>query len=332
MMTKILNNPLDFKDELIAGFTAAYSRYIERIPDAAGVRVVGGAPKGKVGVLVGGGSGHYPLFCGYVGHGMATGAVIGDIFTSPSGEQCYRCTQAIDGGAGVIYSYGRYSGDVMNFSMAQMRAEADGINVRQVITTDDVAASPIIDERRGVAGNLFVYKALGAAAWRGDDLDMVEGFGLRANAMTRSFGVAFGGCTLPGKSEPLFTVEPGMMELGMGIHGEPGIERGALVTANELARLMVDKIIADAPHDAPARAGVLLNGLGAIKYEELFVLYGAIHTLLTAAGVDIYKPIVGEYATSLDMAGCSLTLSWMDAELQALHDAPAETPAFTMVG
>lgn len=331
-MTKILNNPLDFKDELIAGFTAAYSRYIERIPDAAGVRVVGGAPKGKVGVLVGGGSGHYPLFCGYVGHGMATGAVIGDIFTSPSGEQCYRCTQAIDGGAGVIYSYGRYSGDVMNFSMAQMRAEADGINVRQVITTDDVAASPIIDERRGVAGNLFVYKALGAAAWRGDDLDMVEGFGLRANAMTRSFGVAFGGCTLPGKSEPLFTVEPGMMELGMGIHGEPGIERGALVTANELARLMVDKIIADAPHDAPARAGVLLNGLGAIKYEELFVLYGAIHTLLTAAGVDIYKPIVGEYATSLDMAGCSLTLSWMDAELQALHDAPAETPAFTMVG
>ncbi|MDZ4764812.1 MAG: dihydroxyacetone kinase subunit DhaK [Chloroflexota bacterium] len=331
-MTNILNNPLDFKDELIDGYVSAYSRYLERIPDAAGVRIAGGARPGKVSVLVGGGSGHYPLFCGYVGLGMATAAVIGDIFTSPSGEQCYRCTQAIDTGAGVVYAYGRYSGDVMNFSMAQMRAEIDGIDVRQVITTDDVAASPIFDERRGVAGNLYVYKALGASAWRGDDLDTVEAYGLRVNAMTRSFGVAFAGCTLPGKSEPLFTVAPGKMELGMGIHGEPGIEIGAMVTARELARLMVERLLADTPADAPTRAAVLLNGLGATKYEEMFVLYGTIHKLLSAAGIDIYKPLVGEYATSLDMAGCSLTLSWMDADLQALYDARAETPAFTMIG
>lgn len=328
-MTHLFNDPINFREEMIDGYVAAYSRMVERIPDASGVRIAGGPQKGKVGVLIGGGSGHYPAFCGMVGKGFATGAVIGDIFTSPPGEQCYRCGKGIDGGAGVVFSYGRYSGDVMNFSMGEMRLEMEGVDVRQVIVTDDVAASPNFDERRGVAGDFFIFKALGASAWRGDSLDTVETLGNRVNQWTRTFGIAFSGCTLPGRSEPLFTVEPGKMELGMGIHGEPGIETGDMAPASEIAKLLVDKVLSDAPSDAPSRAAVMINGLGATKYEEMFVLYGSVHKLLQTAGIDIYKPLVGEFATSLNMAGCSLTVSWMDAELQALYDYPVESPAFT---
>jgi dihydroxyacetone kinase len=331
-MTKLFNNPIDFKDEMIDGFVAAYGRMVRRIPDASGVMIAGDLKQGHVGVLIGGGSGHYPAFCGMVGKGFATAAVIGDIFTSPSGEQCYRCAKAIDTGAGVVFSYGRYSGDLMNFGMAEMRLEMENIDVRQVVVTDDLAASPTFEERRGVAGDFHVFKVLSASAWRGDSLDTVEALGNRVNQMTRSFGVAFAGCTLPGKTEPLFTVEPGKMELGMGIHGEPGIETGSLVTAAELAQMMVSRIMTDVPAGAGSRATVMINGLGATKYEEMFVLYSTISRLLTAAGTDIYKPLVGEFATSLNMAGCSLTVSWLDDELQTLYDAPVETPAFTTWG
>lgn len=328
-MTKVFNNPVDFKEQMIEGFTAAYSRYVERVPNAAGVMVKGGPQQGKVSVLIGGGSGHYPLFCGLVGTGFATGAVIGDIFTSPSGEQCYRCGKALDGGAGVVFSYGNYSGDVMNFGMAEMRLEMENIDVRQVLVTDDVASSTDFDSRRGVAGDFFVFKALGASAWRGDNLDTVEAMGRHANAMTRSFGVAFGGCTVPGQGQPLFTVAPDKMELGLGIHGEPGVETSDLRSAQEIAGLLVDKVLSDVPQGSGSRAAVLVNGLGSTKYEEMFVMYGDIHKRLTAAGIEIYKPIVGELATSLDMEGCGLTLMWLDGDLQALYDYPTETPAWT---
>ncbi|MCC6612955.1 MAG: dihydroxyacetone kinase subunit DhaK [Anaerolineae bacterium] len=327
-MTRIWNDPVDFKDQMLDGFVAAYGRFIERIPDASGVRVVGGPVADKVAVLVGGGSGHFPLFCGYVGQGLAMGAVMGDIFASPSGEQIYRCTKAVDAGKGVVYGYGNYSGDVMNFSMGKMRAEMDGHAVREIVISDDVASSPQFDRRRGIAGDFFVFKCLGASAWRGDDLDTVAAFGQRANQMTRSFGVAFGGCTLPGRSEPLFTVEPGKMELGLGLHGEPGVESSALLPGKDIARMMVERLLADAPQSAGSRAAVLLNGLGATKYEELFVLYSDIHRLLADAGIDAHKPIVGELGTSLDMAGCSLSLMWLDDDLQALFDAPGESAAW----
>lgn len=330
-MTVIWNDPENFREEMIDGFVAAYGRHVQRIPDASGVMLAGGPVEGKVSVLIGGGSGHYPAFCGMVGKGFATGAVIGDIFTSPSAEQVYRCTKALDAGAGVIYSYGNYNGDVMNFGMGEMRAEAEGIDVRQVLVTDDVASSENFDDRRGVAGDFHVFKVMSASAWRGDDLDTVEALSRRANAMTRSFGIAFGGCTLPGKKEPMFTVNPNQMEVGMGIHGEPGILTTELVSASELAKLMVDKILADAPGSASDRVTVMVNGLGSTHYEEMFVYYGSVAKLLGEAGLQVHDPLIGEFATSLDMEGFSLTLMWLDDDLQALYDAPCTSPAFTKV-
>jgi dihydroxyacetone kinase len=316
---------------MIDGFVAAYSRYVRRVPDASGVMAVVAPVAGKVSLLIGGGSGHYPAFCGLVGKGFADGAVIGNIFTSPSTEQVYRCTKALDGGAGVLYSYGNYSGDVMNFGMAEMRCRNEGIDVRSVLVTDDVASAPpdAIEDRRGIAGDFYVFKAAGASAARGDNLDSVEAITRHANAMTRSFGVAFAGCTIPGQSGPLFTVGADKMEVGLGIHGEPGIRTADMLPARDIAKLLVDTILADAPSDAGSRAAVMLNGLGNTKYEELFVLFGDVHKCLAEAGIDVYQPLVGELVTSLDMAGCSLTLMWLDDELQALSDAPATTPAFT---
>ncbi len=330
-MTRVFNEPTAFRDEMIDGFVAAYSRFVRRVPDASGVMAVGAPIAGKVSLLVGGGSGHYPAFCGLVGKGFADGAVIGSIFTSPSTEQIYRCTKALDSGAGVLYSYGNYSGDVMNFGMAEMRCRSEGMDVRTVLVTDDVAsATPdAIEDRRGIAGDFYVFKVAGASAARGDNLDTVEAIARHANAMTRSFGVAFAGCTVPGQSVPLFTVDADKMEVGLGIHGEPGIRTADMLPARDIAELLVDTLLADSPPDAGSRAAVMLNGLGNTKYEELFVLFGDVHKCLAEAGIDVYEPLVGEFVTSLDMAGCSLTLIWLDAELQALHDAPTATPAFT---
>lgn len=330
-MTRIFNDHRAFKDDMVTGFVTAYSRYVRRVPDASAVMAVGAPFAGKVAVVIGGGSGHYPAFCGYVGAGLATAAVIGDIFTSPSTEQAYRCAKAVDSGAGVLFSYGNYSGDIMNFGMAETRCNSEGMDVRTVLVTDDVASAPPddIENRRGIAGDFYVFKVAGAAAWRGDGMNDVEALARHANAMTRSFGVAFGGCTLPGRSEPLFMVEPGKMELGLGVHGEPGIRTGDMVPARELAKLMVDTVLADTPAGAGSRAAILVNGLGSTKYEELFVMYADIARSLNDAGIDLHDPIVGEVVTSLDMAGCSLTLMWLDDDLLALHDAPCSTPVYT---
>ena len=332
-MTKLFNDPTNFREELIDGFAAAYRRYVKRVPGASGVMAVDAPRAGKVAVVVGGGSGHYPAFCGYVGPGLADCAVMGNVFAAPSGEQVYRCTKAVDGGAGVLYCYGNYMGDVLNFDMAAMRCEAEGIPVRTVLVTDDVASAPAgrEDERRGISGDFFVFKIAGASAARGDSLDEVARLTAKANARTRSFGVAFGGCTLPGQDAPLFTVEPGRMELGLGVHGEPGISSSHMRPAAEVAQLLVDKLLEDAPADAGNRVAVLLNGLGNTKYEELFVLYGSVQAALQAAGLALHHPIVDEMVTSLDMAGCSLSLLWLDDELQALFDAPCASAAYVHV-
>ena len=329
-MTKLYNDPVNFKEELIEGFVAAYGRYVKRVPDASGVMAHNTPQDDKVSLLIGGGSGHYPAFCGYVGPGLADAAAMGDVFASPSGEQIYRVTKAVASKAGVLYSYGNYQGDVLNFDMAAMRCQMEGIEVRTVLVTDDIASSPTgqEEERRGVAGDFFVFKIAGACAARGDSLDDVEAITRRANAMTRSFGVAFGGCTLPGQDAPLFTVDEGRMELGLGVHGEPGISSSAMRSASEVAKLLVDTVLADTPDGAGSRAAVLLNGLGGTKYEEMFVLYKDVHQLLGAAGIDVYQPIVNEMVSSLDMAGCSLSLLWLDDELQTLLDAPCASAAY----
>ncbi len=327
---QILNDAVGFKEELIEGFAAAYSRLLLRVPNASGVMARGAPQPGKVGLLIGGGSGHYPAFAGYVGAGLADAAAMGDIFASPSGEQIYRCTRAIDGGAGILYAYGNYSGDVMNFNLAQARCRAEGLDVRSVRVCDDVASAAAAErtQRRGIAGDLFVFKVAGAAAARGDTLDDVEALAKRANERTRSFGIAFGGCTLPGQSEPLFRVAPGRMELGLGVHGEPGIASSELLPAAEIARLLVTTLLADAPDDAGARVAVLLNGLGSTTHEELFVLYRDVHRLLGQSGLKVHDTLVGELVTSLNMEGCSLSLLWLDDALQPHWDAPAEAPAF----
>ncbi|MCB0146461.1 MAG: dihydroxyacetone kinase subunit DhaK [Caldilinea sp.] len=330
-MTRLYNDPADFREELIEGFVAAYGRLVQRVPNASGVMVRAPQPD-KVAVIIGGGSGHYPAFCGYVGPGLATAAVMGNIFSAPSAEQVYRVTKAVAGAAGVLYSYGNYSGDVLNFDMAQMRCEDEGMDVRTVLVTDDVASAPRgqEEERRGIAGDFYVFKLAGASAARGDNLDEVERLALKTNARTRSFGVAFAGCTLPGQRAPLFTVDAGQMELGLGVHGEPGISTGEMRPAREVADLLLDTLLADVPEGAGSRVAVMLNGLGSTKYEELFVLYKDVHRRLLAEGLELHDPIVNEMVTSLDMAGCSLSLLWLDDELAPLLDAPCTTPAYTI--
>ena len=333
-MTSVFNDPRDFREEMIDGYVAAYGRLVRRVPGASGVMAVDAPAKGRVAVVVGGGSGHYPAFYGLVGRGMASAGAIGDVFTSPSGEQAYRVAKAVDGGAGVLFTFGNYSGDVLNFAMAETRLTAEGTPCATVLVTDDVLSAPPdeAEKRRGIAGGLYVFKTAGASAARGDDLATVAALTARANGLVRTVGVGFDGCTLPGQAEPLFTVAPGQMEVGLGIHGEPGIRTQGRLAASELARLMVDALIAEAPPGAGSRAAVLVNGLGATKYEELFVLYAGIAPLLRAAGVEAYAPRIGEFVTSLDMAGCSLTLFWLDDDLLPLHDATAETPAFVHIG
>lgn len=333
-MTHVFNDPVAFREEMIDGFCAAFGRMVRRVPGASGVMANAAPAPGKVSVIVGGGSGHYPAFYGLVGQGLASAAVIGDVFTSPSGEQAYRVAKAVDGGAGVLFTFGNYSGDVMNFGMAETRLKAEGIDARTVLVTDDVLAAPSseAEKRRGIAGGFFVFKTAGASAARGDNLDMVEALTRKANAQVRTVGVAFDGCTIPGQKEPLFTVADGKMEVGLGIHGEPGVRLSERLPAMEIAKLLVDAILADAPAGVSSRAAVLVNGLGATKYEELFVLYQGIAPLLAEAGIEAYEPQVGEFVTSLDMAGCSLSLFWLDDELQELYDATAISPAFTKIG
>ncbi len=327
-MAYILNDPADFTDELTAGFSQAYSSWVTQVP--GGVVRATAIPEGEVAVITGGGSGHYPAFAGLVGPGLAHGAAMGNIFASPSAQQIYSVAKAAHAGGGILFTYGNYAGDVLNFNQAQERLKAEGIDCRTVVVTDDIASagSDELHKRRGIAGDLFVFKAAAAAAEAGKNLSEVVETASTANAMTRSLGVAFTGCTLPGAPEPLFTVPEGRMGIGMGIHGEPGIDEQDILPAEDLAELLVERLLAEKPDNADERAVVLLNGLGSISYEELFVLYNSIAPRLAAAGVTVVAPDVGELVTSFEMAGVSLTISWLTPELEKYWLAPVNTPAY----
>ena len=329
-MTFVYNDPADFKNDVLRGFAAAYPHYVQRIPHASGFVRAGGPFEGKVSLVIGGGSGHYPSYSGVTGTGFADGAVLGDVFASPSAEQVYRVARAAHGGAGVLLSFGNYAGDRLNFGVAQERLRAGGIDCRIVFVTDDIASAVPAEreKRRGIAGTFTVYKIGGAAAEAGADIDDVERVMRAANAATFSFGVAFDGCTLPGSQSPLFSVAPGEMDFGLGIHGEPGIVSHAWMPASELAAELVRTVLDERPDGTSGRVAVLLNGLGATKYEELFALWADVSDLLGRAGLELVQPEVGELVTSLDMAGCSLTVTWLDEELEKYWVAPAETPAF----
>ena len=327
-MTRLYDDPATFTEDMLVGFLDANARYVVGVP--GGVVRANTTRPGKVAVVIGGGSGHYPAFCGVVGQGFADGAVVGNVFTSPSAAEAASVGRAADGGAGVLLTTGNYAGDVMNFGLAVERLRAEGIDARYVPVTDDVASAPIAEQakRRGIAGDFTVFKAASAAAEEGYDLDEVERVALHANDRTRTLGVAFDGCTLPGADAPLFTVPVGKMGLGLGIHGEPGVAEEPMPTAAELAGTLVDGLLKEAPEGGGNRVAVILNGLGRTKYEELFILWSRAARLLRDAGLEIIEPEVGELVTSLDMAGCSLTLMWLDEELERLWRAPADTPAY----
>jgi dihydroxyacetone kinase len=329
-MTHLYNDPAEFPNEVIQGFAAAYRQYVQRVEGASGFVRAGGPLEGKVSLVIGGGSGHYPSYNGVVGTGFADGAVLGGVFASPSAEQVYRVARAADGGAGVVLGFGNYAGDRLNFGVAAERLINEGIDTRIVYVTDDVASASRQEQekRRGIAGTFTVYKIAAAATEDGANLDEVERVMRAANAATYSFGVAFHGCTFPGADTPLFTVDEGHMDFGLGIHGEPGITSAPWMSAKDLAAKLVETVLAERPEGVSGRAAVLVNGLGATKYEELFVLFGHVSELLEAAGVELVSPEVGELVTSLDMAGCSLSVTWLDDELEGYWVAPADTPAF----
>ncbi|MEU0806775.1 dihydroxyacetone kinase family protein [Streptomyces sp. NPDC005970] len=331
-MTRLFNTPAAFADEALEGFVAAHRRWVRRVPGGV-VRATPAAP-GQVAVVIGGGSGHYPAFSGLVGRGLAHGAAVGNVFASPSAQQVHQVAKAAHSGGGVLLTFGNYAGDVLHFGQAEERLNAEGIDCRTVVVTDDIssAAPEESAKRRGVAGDLAVFKTAAAAAEAGLPLDEVVRLARLANARTRSFGIAFSGCTLPGADAPLFTVPEGRMAVGLGIHGEPGLSEAAVPTADEAAELLVSTLLAELPEGVETprgrRAGVILNGLGSVKYEELFVVYRRVARLLDEAGVEAVDPEVGELVTSFDMAGVSLTLFWLDEELEPLWTAPADAPAY----
>ncbi len=330
-MTRLFNDPHDFVAEMLRGFAAASARWVRAAP--GGVVRSTRAAEPTVSLVIGGGSGHFPAFSGLVGPGLAHGAAMGNVFASPSTQQILSVARACQQGRGILFSYGNYAGDVLNFDQAQAILRREGIDARTVVVTDDIfsAAATEAENRRGIAGDLTVFKIAGAAAEAGADLDEVERLARLANDRTRSIGVAFSGCTLPGAAEPLFEVPPGRMAIGLGIHGEPGIDEIDMPTAGELAEILVARLLHEVPDGAgrqSARVVPILNGLGTIKYEELYLLYGHIDTLLSRAGLEVVSPEVGEFCTSFDMAGLSLTLLWLDDELEPLWSAPCDTAAF----
>lgn len=330
---KLINAPEDIITQVISGMVAAHPHLLT-VEGATGRAVVAvdGPRDGKVGIVVGGGSGHEPAFAGYVGRGLADAAAVGNIFASPSPEQILDAARAADGGAGVCFLYGNYTGDVMNFTMAAEELQASGVRVAQVAVSDDVASAPQDrrSERRGIAGDFFVFKIAGAAADMGEPLARVQALAQKANDATLSMGVALGACSLPQTGKPNFEIGDDEMEIGMGLHGEPGIRRTRLATADEVTDELTQAILAELSAQQGDRVAVLVNGLGATSLVELYIIFDRLKKLLDGQGIVIHRSWVGEYATSLEMAGASITLMRLDDELASLLDHPCRSPALTV--
>lgn len=330
-MKKILNNPEEFVADMLDGLYKAHPEQLAYVDDIHSLVRADAPVEGKVGLMTGGGSGHLPVFLGYVGQGMLDGCAIGDVFQSPSVEQIANVTRRIDGGKGVVYIYGNYGGDVMNFDMAAEVVEMDDVETRTVLVRDDVASAPTdeADRRRGVAGMVFAFKIAGAKADQGASIDEVVEVTERALQHIRTIGVGLSPVTLPAVGKPTFTIGEDEMEIGMGIHGEPGMKREQMQTADQIAERMLTAILDDLQPVAGDRVAVMLNGLGATPLEELYIMYRKVHDMLGEKGIEIHRPYIGEFATSMEMAGASLTVFRLaDDELVELLDAPAHTPFF----
>ncbi|MCI8549750.1 MAG: dihydroxyacetone kinase subunit DhaK [Lachnospiraceae bacterium] len=333
-MKKIINAPERYVDEMLEGIYAAHPDLVTYVADDLRCLVTANKKEGKVGIATGGGSGHLPLFLGYVGRGMLDGCCVGDVFQSPSSEQMLAVTKAIDSGAGVLYIYGNYNGDIFNFDMAAEMAEyEDGIRVETVLGADDVASGPCPAEgeksiRRGVAGIFFVYKCAGAAADAMMDLDEVKRIAEKAALNVRTMGVALTPCIVPRVGHAGFAIGEDEMEIGMGIHGETGIRRGKLEPADQIVEEMMEKILGDFDEIDGSRVAVLVNGLGATTLDEQYIVTRKIDKILKSRNIAVKKYYVGEYATALEMAGVSISVLKLDEELERLLGEPAQTPFF----
>lgn len=328
-MKKLINDPANVVAETLAGFQAAHGDLVTVHYDPDYVVRADAPVKGKVGLVSGGGSGHEPLHAGYVGKGMLDAAVPGAVFTSPTPDPILEATKAVDGGAGVLHIVKNYTGDVLNFETAAEMAEMEDITVKAIVVNDDVAVenSTWTAGRRGVGGTVMVEKIAGAAAERGDDLDGVLAIATRVNDNVRSMGMALTACTVPHAGKPSFDLGEDEIEIGIGIHGEPGRRRVPMATADEITDMLVDPILEDMKPEAGSKVLLFVNGMGGTPEAELFIVYNHARKRLEAAGLEVARSLVGNYITSLEMQGCSVTVLKLDDELTELWDAPVLTPA-----
>jgi phosphoenolpyruvate---glycerone phosphotransferase subunit DhaK len=333
-MQRIINDPNGVVGDMLDGFVRAHRSLVAPTDNPRVVKYRAAPMKGKVGIVTGGGSGHKPAFVGYVGRNMVDAVAVGEVFTSPTAKSFYDAFRAANGGKGVACLFGNYAGDTMNVKLAVELAEDAGIPVKTVVANDDVPSAPLAErgKRRGVAGEVLMWKAGGARAALGGDLDAVIASAQKAIDSTRSIGIGLTPCTIPAVGHPNFKIEPGKMEVGIGHHGEPGIRVDNLRPAREIAAMMVDVVLPDLPFQKNDEVVVLLSGLGATPVMELYILYAEVERLLGSHGLSVHRPYVGNYFTSLDMSGVTLTVMKLDDELKGLMDMEADCMGLTQFG
>lgn len=331
-MKKIINNPSNVLEDMLKGIEYAYPEYLRKIEEA-NVLVRKSKVSNKVAVVSGGGSGHEPAHGGYIGFGMLDGAVCGEVFTSPTPDQVYEAIKAVDNGNGVLLVIKNYTGDVMNFEMAKEMAEMDGIEVKTAVVNDDVAVEDSLYTagRRGIAGTVFVHKIAGAMAERGADLSEVTRVAEKTIANVKSMGMSLSSCIVPAAGRANFELAEDEVEIGMGIHGEPGTHREKLSNSDSVVEQLVNKILGNIEINKGDEVAVMVNGLAATPYMELFIVNKKLNEMLTEREIKIHKTFVGEYMTSLEMAGFSISILKLDNELKGLLDAKADTPALKVI-
>lgn len=325
-MKKIINAPENYVDDMLKGIYAAHGDKVKYAEGDLRCYCTANKKDGKVAIITGGGSGHLPLFLGYVGDGMIDGCGVGGVFQSPSPEQIYNIAREVEAGAGVLYLYGNYTGDIMTFDMATDMCDMDDIVCKSIVGADDVNSHANPETRRGVAGIYFMFKAAGAKADKGGNLDEVLAAAQLAKDNTRTVGFALTPCIIPEVGHPNFELEENEMAMGMGIHGEPGVWNGPLKTSREIAEESLATLLGDMPVEAGEEVAILINGLGATSVEELYILSNDVTEILNSKGIKVYKTIVGEYATSMEMMGASISICRMDDELKEYMAHPVNTP------
>lgn len=327
-MNKIINAPENYTDDMLKGIYAAHGSQVKCAGDDLRCYCTAQKVPGKVAIVTGGGTGHLPLFLGYVGEGLLDGCGVGGVFQSPSAEQIFHVSKEVNAGAGILYLYGNYTGDIMNFDMAAELCEMEDIQTRSIVGADDVnSGAP--EARRGVAGIFFMYKAAGAKAAQMGNLEEVLAAAQKVKDVTRTVGFAMTPCVIPEVGHPNFTLNEGEMAMGMGIHGEPGIWNGPLKTSAEIAKESLKTLLDDMPVAAGSEVSILINGLGATSIEELYILSHDVTEQLNAQGIKVYRTFVGEYATSMEMAGASISICKVDEEIKGWLDYPVNTPFYT---